>query len=112
MTGWLLREGCPAVALWGVSMGAWYAGITVCRDPRLTAAVLDAPCARMRPWMEQWAVRPRIRAKLPRASEGEKLNLTAMNLTTTQPVILPKNILLIEGIYDLMCPKDDIEDLW
>jgi hypothetical protein len=40
------------------------------------------------------------------------LNLTAMNLLTAQPVIPAKNILLIEGIHDLICPKDDIEDLW
>jgi hypothetical protein len=50
---------------------------------------------------------------LPRTGQlCEKLNLTPLNLTRTQPVIPAKNILLIEGIYDLMCPKDDIEDLW
>jgi pimeloyl-ACP methyl ester carboxylesterase len=113
MTGWLLGEGCPAVALWGVSLGAWHAGITVCRDSRLAAVVMDAPCVRMRPCAEQYAVRPRIRANLPRTSKRcEELNRTAMNLTMTQPVIPGKNILLIEGVYDLMCPKDDIEDLW
>jgi hypothetical protein len=39
-------------------------------------------------------------------------NLTAMNLTAIQPAIAAKNILLIEGIHDLLCPKDDIEELW
>ena len=42
----------------------------------------------------------------------EKVNLTPLNLTRIHPVILSENILLMEGIYDLMCPKDDIEDLW
>jgi pimeloyl-ACP methyl ester carboxylesterase len=113
MTGWLLREGCPAVALWGYSMGAWYAGMTACRDARLAAVVLGAPCARMNPWMEERAVSPRFRARLPLAREICKgLNLTPLNLLTAQPVIPPNNILLMEGIHDLMCLKVDIEDLW
>jgi dienelactone hydrolase len=114
LTGWLLGEGCPAVALWGVSLGAWYTGITVCRDSRLAAVVLTAPCARMNPVLEQWAVRPRIRANLPRASKRcEELNLTALNLLTAQPVIPGKNILLLEAFHDsMMCPKEDTEDLW
>jgi pimeloyl-ACP methyl ester carboxylesterase len=113
MTGWLLAQGCPSVALWGYSMGAWYAGMAVCQDARLAAVVLGATCERMNPWMEERAVRPRIRRRLPRVRAiRDALNLTAMNLTTTQPVISGKNILLIEGNYDLMCPKDDIENLW
>src|SRR5882762_7082896 len=35
LTGWLLREGCPAVALWGYSMGAGDAGMAVFHDARL-----------------------------------------------------------------------------
>ena len=113
VTGWLRGKGCPAVALWGYSMGAWYAGMAACRDAHLAAVVLGAPCARMNPWLEERAVRPRVRRRLPAARKAcEALNLTAMNLTMTQPVIPGKNILLIEGIYDLMCPKDDIEVLW
>ena len=42
----------------------------------------------------------------------EKVNLTPLNLTRIHPVIPGENILLIEGIHDLMCPKADIEDLW
>ncbi len=57
MTGWLLAQGCPFVALWGYSMGAWYAGMTACQDARLAAVVLGAPCTRMNPWMEERAIR-------------------------------------------------------
>ncbi len=39
-------------------------------------------------------------------------NLMPSNLTTIRPVIPKNKILLIEGIHDFMCPKDDIEDLW
>jgi pimeloyl-ACP methyl ester carboxylesterase len=113
LTGWLLREGCPAVALWGYSLGAGYAGMVVCRDARLAAVVLASPAVRFRPWVEQRAVRPRIRRRLQSVCElCERMNLTAMNLTMTQPAIPRENILLIEGIHDLICLKDNIEDLW
>jgi len=112
-SGWLEGNGCPAMALWGYSLGAWYAGLAACHDARLAAVVLGAPCARMNPWLEQRAVRPRIRRRLQRVRAAcDALNLTALNLTTTQPVIPAQNILLIEGTYDLLCPKEDIEDLW
>jgi len=113
LTGWLLGEGCPAVALWGFSQGAWYAGMTVCRDPRLAAVVLTAPCARMNPWLEQLAISPRIRATAQKVRElCVGLNKTPLNLTLSRPAIAPARILMIEGIYDLGIPKEDLEDLW
>jgi pimeloyl-ACP methyl ester carboxylesterase len=113
LTGWLLREGCPAVALWGISLGANSAGMTVCRDSRLAAVVMNSPLPRMIPWLAERAVRPSIRRKLPiQRKHCAGLNQTPMNLTTIKPAISRKNILLIEGIYDLMSPRDAIEDLW
>jgi hypothetical protein len=113
LTRWLLGEGCPAVALWGYSAGAGDAGMTVCRDARLAASVMASPAVRFRPWVEQLAVRPRIRAKLRSFGElCEKMNLSPMNLTMIRPAIPRENILLIEGIHDLICLKDNIEDLW
>ena len=113
LTGWLLREGCPAVALWGYSMGAGDAGMMACHDARLAAVVMASPAVRFRPWVEQRAVRPRIRGRLESIRElCERMNLTAMNLTMIQPAIARENILLIEGIHDLICSKEDIEDLW
>ncbi len=113
LTGWLLGQGCPAVALWGYSQGAWYAGMTACHDPRLASAVMAAPCARMTPWVEKRAVRPPIRANLPTVSRiCDGLNLTTLNLTITRPVIPKEKILLIEGIHELICPRDEVDDLW
>jgi len=101
------------VALWGYSMGAWYAGTAVCYDARLAAVVMASPPARHRPGLEQRAVRPRIRANVARIREVcARLNVTPMSLATIRPAISGKNILLIEGIYDLLCPKEDIGDLW
>jgi pimeloyl-ACP methyl ester carboxylesterase len=113
LTGWLLREGCPAVALWGYSMGAGDAGLMVCHDARLAAVVMANPAVRFKPWLEQRAVRPRIRGRLQDTRElCQRMNLTPMNLTLIQPAIPKENILLIEGVHDLICSKDDIEDLW
>ncbi|HEY1789427.1 MAG TPA: alpha/beta hydrolase family protein [Verrucomicrobiae bacterium] len=112
LAGWLLGKGCPAVALWGYSQGAWYAGMTVCHDARLGSAVLAAPCARLNPWVEQRAVRPPIRTNLPMVSKiCAALNQTAMNLTLTRPVIPKENILIIEGIHELICPKEEVDEL-
>ncbi len=78
--------------------------------PRL---LWPAPPVRMRPCDYRLAVRPGIRGRL-QSVRGvcESLNLTAMNLTTIRPCVPRENILLMEGIHDLLCPKDDIEDLW
>jgi pimeloyl-ACP methyl ester carboxylesterase len=112
-TGWLLEEGCPAVALWGYSLGALYAGMVVCHDARFSSLVLVGDHGRATPCLEQRAIRPRIRANFPRIREVcEALNRTPMNLTTTRPLIPRENILFIEGIHDLICPKDDVEDFW
>ncbi len=113
LSWWLLAEGCPAVALVGVSLGAYLAGLTGCGDARLAAVVMACPPARCEPYEVQLAVRPSIRGRL-QSVRGvcESLKLTAMNLTTTRPAIPREKILLIEGIHDLICPKDDIEDLW
>jgi pimeloyl-ACP methyl ester carboxylesterase len=114
LAGWLLGEGCPAVALWGYSAGASDAGMAVCHDARLAAVVMASPRVRFRPYVEQLAVRPRFRGRLQSAREiCEVMNLTPMNLTLIQPAILRERILLIEASHDdAICSKDDTEDLW
>ena len=42
----------------------------------------------------------------------EKLNLSALNLTSSRPAIAKDNILLVEGMHDLFVPKEDVENLW
>src|SRR6266498_2362179 len=48
LTGWLLDEGCPSVALLGFSYGGWLAGLTACSDARIACAVLTVPAVRLR----------------------------------------------------------------
>jgi pimeloyl-ACP methyl ester carboxylesterase len=107
LTGWLMKEGCPAVALWGISLGGWLAGLAVCRDPRWAAAVLTAPVVRMDRVIAELAFCQSIREAL----RGEHLDTELLNLTAAQPTIPPQNILLIEAMHDLFVPKETIEEL-
>ena len=66
LTGWLLEEGCPAVALWGSSMGAKLAGLTVCHDARLAAVVLAAPGVRSNCSIVERIIWRRVRKRLRR----------------------------------------------
>lgn len=112
LIGWLRKEGCPAVALWGYSRGAADASMVSCYDARLEAVVLGCPPAHCRPTVEQLAVRPRVRRRLKYIGEiCDRFNKTPMNLTALQPAIPGNRILLIAGNYDSLCPKDDIENL-
>src|SRR5436853_7500319 len=80
---------------------------------RTTPAGMASFPVRCKPLVQQLAVRPRIRRRLQSAREVcERMNGTAMNLMMTQPAIPRERILLIEGIHDLLCSKNDIEDLW
>jgi pimeloyl-ACP methyl ester carboxylesterase len=115
LTGWLLNEGCPAVALWGNSYGGSLAGITACHDPRLAAIVMTAPGVNLNVSLSvaKHMVWRRVRAELQSQQPArEALNLTALNLITTRPCIPRRNILLIEAIHDLFVEQKFVEELW
>jgi len=113
LTGWLMGEGCPAVALWGSSYGAWLAGLTVCHDARVAAAVMAVPGVHSNRSRAELVVWPRVREAMRRqALELERLFQTSLNLTLNQPAIPSENILLIEAIHDLLAPSAPIEELW
>jgi pimeloyl-ACP methyl ester carboxylesterase len=113
LTGWLLGEGCPAVALWGSSYGGWLAGLTACHDARLAAAVMAVPGVRSDRTRAGRVIWRRSRERMQRQDGAlERLNLTALNLTTSRPVLPKENILLIEAIHDLFAMKEPIEELW
>jgi pimeloyl-ACP methyl ester carboxylesterase len=115
LTGWLLAEGCPAVALWGNSYGGALAGLTACRDARLSAAVLAAPGLDMNVFLSaaRQIIRPGLRAELLRQQPAcEALNQTVLNLTNARPRIPKENILLIEAVHDLFVDRKSMEALW
>lgn len=115
LAGWLLAEGCPAVALWGNSHGGALAGLTACYDTRLSAVVLVAPGLDMNVSLSagKQTVWSGVRAELLRQQpEREALNRTALNLTTLRPCIPRENVLLIEAIHDLFVDGKSMEALW
>jgi dienelactone hydrolase len=113
LMGWLLKEGCPAVALLGISMGGQYAGWVASCDPRLAAAVMAVPGVGVNVSITERIIWRRVREAMQRQSSTlERFNLTPVNLTWLQPAIPRKNILLIEAIHDWFAPKEDIERLW
>ena len=115
LTGWLLAEGCPAVALWGNSYGGQLAGIIASRDARLRAAVLTAPGVNLNVSLSvaKHMIWPRVRMELERQQpDRQALNQTPLNLTTLKPCIPRENILLIEAIHDLFVEREYVEELW
>ena len=111
LTGWLLDEGCPSVALVGFSFGGWLAGLTACSDPRITCAVLTVPGVRMR--CCQPVVWRRVRETFQSLRPAQDaMDATRLNLILSAPVIPKENILLIEGIHDLFADPPAIEELW
>jgi len=115
LTGWLLDQGCPSVALFGISLGGWLAGLTATRDSRLKAIVLAVPGVRRdyratRGECVLWT--PMRKALEKQKAAREALDKTPMNLTLSQPVIPKENILLIQGRYDLLVEPEQTEELW
>jgi len=111
LTGWLLGEGCPSVALLGFSFGGWTAGLTACSDARIACAVLTVPRVGMR--CSEPIIWRRVREALQALRPAqEAMDTTRLNLTLCKPVIPKENILLIDGIYNLFGEWQWIEDLW
>jgi len=111
LTGWLLDEGCPSVGLVGFSFGGWLAGLTACSDTRIACAVLTVSAVRMRcsPPVVWRRVREAFQALRP---AQEAMDTTRLNLILSRPVIPKENILLIEGMHDLLAKAQPIEELW
>jgi len=115
LIGWLVDEGCPAVALFGFSLGGWLAGLAATRDSRLKAVILALPGVRRdyratRGECVLWT--PMRKALEKQKAAREELDKTPINLTLSQPVIPKENILLIQGRYDLLVEAEQTEELW
>jgi hypothetical protein len=111
LTGWLLDESCPSVGLVGFSFGGWLAGLSVCSDARIACAVLTVSAARMT--CSHPVVWRRVRETLQALRPAqEAMDTTRLNLTSSTPVIPKENILLIEGIHDLLAERQPIEEVW
>jgi pimeloyl-ACP methyl ester carboxylesterase len=129
LLAWLAARGSPGVGLWGISLGAWLAGLLICSDsefekplgqsggvddPLIPAtkatntssalrpafAVLLTPVANVDQAIEELAFCESIRCSLQSA------------LASHRPDIPPKNILIVESQHDVFAPVETIERLW
>jgi len=105
---WLLAQSCPFVGLWGVSLGAWLAGLTICHDSRIGCAVLTVPVARLDRVINEAAFCEAIRCAL----QNRRVDLHKLNLVSSRPAIAREGILLIEAELDLFVAKESVEELW
>lgn len=108
LLGWLLAQGSPAVGFWGVSLGAWLAGLLACYESRTHFSVLMTPVNRMDRAIRELAFCEPIRRSLGDA----RLPLERLNLLHHRPVPSPRNILLVQSLYDLFAPSETVEELW
>jgi pimeloyl-ACP methyl ester carboxylesterase len=108
MIGWLKQEGCGPIGVWGISLGAWLAGLLACHDARLSWAVLMTPVVRMDRAIEELEFCAPIRRSLA----GRELPFRDLNLTDHRPLLARQNVLLVEGLHDLFAPPARVEELW
>ena len=105
---WCLGHGCPAVGLWGFSMGAWLAGLAFCASSSTDCLVLTTPVCRMDQVVQNLAFCEPIRRGLSR----RPLSLEPLNLISHQPKSPPEKILIVEALYDLFAPVQTVDELW
>ena len=111
VVGWLLNEGCPSVGLVGISFGGWTAGLTACSDARIAAAVLGFPRVRMQ-CNDPVIWRSARETLLALRPAWKAMDTSRLNLILSTPLIPKENILLIEGIHDLLSEPQAMEELW
>lgn len=115
LTGWMLAQGCPSIALFGISLGGWLAGLVATRDSGLKAIVLAVPgvrrdCRATRGERILWT--PVCKALERQKTARETLDKTPINLILSQPVIPKENVLLIQGRYEMFVESEQTEELW
>lgn len=108
LIGWLRRETSGPIGIWGISLGAWLAGLLACHDDRLSWAVLMSPIVRMDRAIQELDFCAPIRRSLA----GRELPFQGLNLTDHRPRLDRQNLLLVAGSHDLFTPQSSVEELW
>jgi pimeloyl-ACP methyl ester carboxylesterase len=108
LTGWLKRQGCGPIGVWGISLGAWLAGLLACNDDRLSFAVLMTPIVRM----DRAIAELEFCAPICRSLAGREVPFRSLNLLDHLPLMDRQNVLLVEGRHDLFAPPARVEELW
>lgn len=104
---WVHAQGCPSVAIWGFSLGAWLAGLYVCQSSLPAATVLTTPISDLATAVRELSFCHPIRSSL----NGTSIDLTPLNLTHHRPLIPPEAIQVMQSSYDLFAPAESYRDL-
>lgn len=105
---WLAGQGSQRLGLWGFSLGTWLGGLVTIFEPLTSAVALTTPIANLTDAIRNLPFCAVIRHSLAQTP----VPLDALNLMSYQPLIEPKDILLVEATYDLFAPKQTVEALW
>ena len=103
---WLRAQGSPSVGLWGVSLGAWLAGLAVGNQPEFDLAVLLTPVVRLDRALELSFCDP-IREEL----QGLHDSFHNLNLITHRPRPGGRRLLFVISDLDLFAPPETLEDV-
>ncbi len=108
LAAWVAEQGCPQIGLWGISLGAWLSGLTICHDDRINFAILTGPVARL----DRVVADVDFCAPIRRSMAQVKFDFEKLNLHSYQPKIPPEKILFVEAIYDLFSARETVEELF
>jgi hypothetical protein len=104
---WARAQGCPNIALWGFSLGAWLAGLCVCGSEAPSHAILTTPIIDLARAVRELPFCHPVRSALA----GENLDLAKLNLTAHRPKIPPRQIHVCQCDYDVFVPIETFNQL-
>ena len=104
---WLCGQGSPGVGLWGVSLGAWLAGLAAAHQPEIDLAVLLTPVSRMDRGLRDMPFRDSIRDDLRGIDEQFRL----LNLIAHPARLSPERMLVVASELDLFAAPETIDEL-
>jgi hypothetical protein len=105
---WLLNQGCPAVGVWGISLGAWLAGLLLCTGSTISFGTLMTPVPNV-----ELAIRELdFCAPIRQALEAHTVDVTKLNLASLRLRVRADRVLIVEGEHDIFAPAEVVEELW
>jgi pimeloyl-ACP methyl ester carboxylesterase len=107
LAGWLRSQGAPSVGLWGVSLGAWLAGLASAHQPEIDLAVMVTPVVRMDRALRDLPFCDAIRADLQGIDEQFRL----LNLVEHRARLSPQQMLVVASQLDLFAAPETIDEL-
>ncbi len=104
---WLRQQGAPSVGIWGVSLGAWLAGLAAAHQPEMDLAVMVTPVVRMDRALRDLPFCDAIRDDLRGLDEEFRL----LNLVAHPARLAPDRTLVVASELDLFAPGETIDEL-